>query len=211
MMPPVLVTPAEEMPVTLDEVRAAVPGSADTADAVLNGLVATAVRSIEENLNRALVPQIWRQGFDAFDKIMRLPLPAVEDGIGSITYRNEAGQIATVSDDDYALDADEIGSFVRFKDDFETPGDLYENAAVSITWTAGYADVSSGVDGVPPPIKTAILLVVGNIFRLTKPSLEIRMEEFPGAGETQYSSPEIVSRATDNVVKMLLGPFRRYV
>ena len=160
MHAPVRTSAPAALPVSLAEAKAHLRVDHDDDDALIAGLIQAATDHLDGwsgVLGRCLVTQTWRQDFDAFASCLPLPLGPVS-AIASVTYRNTAGQLATVDSSDYSLRTDAGGrTYVRFQDDFSTPGDLYEVAALSITYTAGY-------ETVPAPIKTAILLMVGNIY-----------------------------------------------
>ena len=213
MRPPVLVTAPAALPVSVEDVKRHLRVEASDDDGLITALIQAAVATLDGYsglLGRCLVSQTWRQDFDRFCRQMRLRLPASE--VSSITWRNSAGQMATVSGDDYALEQDAVGSFVRFKNAWSHPSDLYEAAAVSISYQAGYGEIPAADSGaanpVPAPIRTAIILMVGDLYRSTKPNFEVRGETVDGVGEVQYSSPEVLARAAQGTVGMLLQPFR---
>ncbi len=159
MHAPVRTVAPATTPVSLTEVKAHCRVDGTDSDGVLTGLLAAAVDHLDGwtgVLGRALVTQTWRQDFDGFDRHMRLPVGPVAS-ITSITSRNAAGQLATVSSDEYALKTDELGAYARFKDGYSFPTDLNETTAVSITYVAGTAAAD-----VPASIKAAIMLLVSH-------------------------------------------------
>lgn len=168
MHSPVLITPPTAQTVTPSEAKAHLRVDHDEEDALISSLIGAAAAHLDGwtgILGRCLEEQIWRQDFDQFGQCLRLPLwPVVT--IGSITWRNEAGQVATVSSDDYALKSDALGAYVRFKDNFTYPSGLYQTGAVSVTFTAGYPQAGDPLAStVPAPIKAAMLLMVGNWYQ----------------------------------------------
>ena len=96
--------------------------------------------------------------FDDLARCMRLPMPAA--GISSITVQASDGTQSTISSSNYTLQDDELGSFVRFKDSYSFPSDLYETKAIGITFTAGFGAASA----VPADIKVAMLMLIGHWF-----------------------------------------------
>ena len=180
MYRPVLVTPPEVTPVSLAEAK--VHCRADDFDDdndTLEALVSAATAHFDGwtgTLGRVLCEQEWRQDFDSFARCMRLPLfPVVS--VTSVTYRTDSGQLGTVGSTNYALQTDDLGSYVRFKDAYSFPSSLYQTAAISITFVAGYPDTpeveaapeadppveaAARASNVPAPIKQAILLLVGH-------------------------------------------------
>lgn len=210
MHAPVLVTAPTTLPVTLEEAKAHLRRDADETEEhdLITALVNAAVGHLDGwtgILGRCLEEQTWRQDFDGFDRVIRLPLwPIIE--ISSITWRNEAGQIATVSSDDYALKSDALGAYVRFKNDFEYPSGLNETSAVAVTFTAGYpregaiegdpeaeppVEANPGTSTVPAAIKAAILLLVGHWYVNRMAVKEGSFQELPMA------------------VNALIAPYRR--
>lgn len=186
MHAPVLVTPPAELPVTLEEAKLHLRVDGDEEDSLIESLIAAAVSHIDGwtgILGRAVAEQTWRQDFDSFGCTMRLALGPVSE-IVSITYRNEAGQVATVADSNYALVTDGVGPRVYWDKSFSAPGSLYEQGAVSVTYKAGYAEV-------PAAIKVAILLMVSGWY------------------ENRESVSERDLKVVPFAVESLLAPFRR--
>ncbi|WP_196258573.1 head-tail connector protein [Pelagibacterium limicola] len=164
--PPVLVTPPAILPVTIAEAKVALRIDGSDEDAFIGGLIRAAVAHLDGwtgILGRCLVEQEWRQDFDKFAPCLRLPLwPVIS--VSSITWRNRAGQLATVAQSGYALKADMLGAYIRFKRDYAAPTDLAEIAAVSVTFKAGYPNTGDDEpkSTVPEAIKTAILMLLGH-------------------------------------------------
>lgn len=159
MHAPVLVTPAAATPISADEAKTHLKVEGSDEDALIEGLVKGATQHLDGYagvLGCCLVTQTWRQDFDDFAKILRLPMRAA--GVTSISWVDAAGATASIDAANYELQADALGSFVRFIDDYDFPGDLAETRAVRVTYTAGYGDAAA----VPAPLKVAILLLVGH-------------------------------------------------
>lgn len=108
-------------------------------------------------LGRCLVTQTWRQDFDAFCQVLRLPLVAA-----TITemraYAEDDNTGSVVTSTNYELLEDALGSYVRFIDDYTFPSSVRETRGVRVTFTAGYGAASS----VPQAIKQAMLLMIGH-------------------------------------------------
>lgn len=188
---PVLVTAPDMTPVSLAEAKVQLAVDHNEHDAMITGFIASAVDHLDGwtgILGRALVEQTWRQDFDGFADCFRIALAPVIS-ITSITSRNAAGQISTVSSSDYTLLVDDLGPYVEFKSDFSVPGDLNETKPVSVTYLAGYATTpevpedgetpaAPAISNVPPAIKAAILIHVRlmyDAFRLGKEAGPIPM------------------------------------
>jgi uncharacterized phiE125 gp8 family phage protein len=205
---PVLVTPPSLLPVSLAEAKAHLRVSVSDEDGLIGGLISAATEHLDGwtgILGRCLVEQVWRQDFDRFARCLTLPLGPVLS-IGSVTWRNQAGQVATIAGQEYALKTDAGGrSEVRFRDSWSMPSGLHETGAVSVTYTAGYPIIPEvPADGdtpavparstVPEPIRAAILLLVGAWY-------ENREETAIGVSVTALPNSVAVSA--------LLAPYRR--
>ncbi|MEI3850047.1 MULTISPECIES: head-tail connector protein [unclassified Ensifer] len=195
---PVLVTPPADLAVSIEEAMRQCRISADALDPVgltevqqlLGAYILAATEHLEGwtgILGRCLKTQVWRQDFDGFARCLPLGLGPVS-AIGSVTWLSSEGQVSTVTPGDYALETDGGGrSAVRFRNAWSMPGDLFETAAVSVTYTAGS-------DSVPVPIQQAILLSVGAWY-------ENREETVVGTNVSSLPASVAMDR--------LLAPYRR--
>lgn len=167
MLAPVRTTPPATPAVSLNEAKehlrvivrdgvGAVLPNED--DALITAFVAAATDHLDGYtgiLGRALVTQTWRQDFAGFG-CLRLPLGPTAS-ITSITYFDEDGLQQTLADTVYVLRADALGAYVDLKPDQSWPTVYIRPDAVSVTYVAG-VDAAD----VPPAIKVAIMLIVGN-------------------------------------------------
>lgn len=188
MRSPILVAPPSSKPVSLDEAKLHLRVDHDDDNTLIEAFIDAATSHLDGYtgiLGRCLVEQTWSIDFDSFHECMVLPLAPLME-VASITWRNEAGQIATIDDDEYVVDTDAGGvPRIRFRNGYSFPSGLYESAAVSVTFKAGYAEV-------PPAIKVAILLMVSNWYQNREAAVPGTMAELPlGAS-------------------MLLSPYKRY-
>lgn len=154
---PVLVSPATELPVSIEEVKTSLRIDDDALDMELQSQISSAVAYYEGwggILGISISDQEWRQDYDRFDRELCLLVgPVVSDDM-SVTWRNPEGQISTVPPASYALRIDSAGrASVRFDASYQLPTDLHESGAVSVTYRAGY-------NPVPEDIKSAIKLRV---------------------------------------------------
>lgn len=135
--------------VTTDEAKENLRILHNDHDARISALRDAAVAHLdgyEGILGRCLVTQTWRQDFTGWPVgLMRLPFPDVQ-AISSIVYSDTAEAEQTVSNTLYELLADELGSYVRFRDAFTSPA-LYSDRSdpVRVTFTVGYGDAASDV------------------------------------------------------------------
>lgn len=175
---PVLVTPPEILPVSLAEAKAALRVDDDASDPLITGMIRAATAHLDGwtgILGQCLVEQEWRQDFDCFSRRLKLPLgPVIE--ITGVTWRDAAEVETTVDEASYALRVDSGGRWqVRFADAFSLSSSLAEDAGLSVTFVAGYANIPEvPADGdtpavpaqstVPDDLKTAILLHVAHLY-----------------------------------------------
>jgi len=152
---PTLVTPPATMPVSLEELKQALRVDSSDDDAFLGMLLASATDHLDGwngVLGACIVEQTWQQDFDVFAREMALPLGPVIS-VTSVTWRNPAGQVATVPNTAYATRTDASGyTTIRFDDDYEFPTDLHESKAVAVTYKAGHTVV-------PDALKAAVILI----------------------------------------------------
>lgn len=156
---PLRVTAPAALPVSIDDVKKSLRIDSDDDDDLIDALIQAAVDHYEGwtgILGICLVEQTWRQSFDRFDRALCLPLGPVIQA-ASVSWRNAAGQIATIPATSYGLETSSGGqSEIRFRNSFSQPSDLYERGAVSVEYKAGWP-VVEGKPTVPKDICTAII------------------------------------------------------
>lgn len=161
---PVLVTPATELPVSVEEVARLlnkvtwVDGAAEVED---EENIEFQIRAAIDHyqgwngvLGISLAAQAWRQDFDRFDRDLPLVLgPVLPEGF-AVTWRNAEGQVSTVAPSAYALRYDLAGrASIRFDAAYAFPSGVYEHGGVSVAYQAGFEEL-------PHDIKAAIVLRV---------------------------------------------------
>ncbi len=206
MYAPILVAAPSETPISLTEAKAWLRQTGSGDDALIGSLIGAATGWLDGYsgiLGRCLVTQTWRQDFDCWAKCLRLPMPAAT--IASVKYRASAGTLSTVAAEDYSLKADELGSYVRFDDDFSFPGDLAETQAILVEFTAGYGAATA----VPEPIKLAIRLKLGHAYALAKADPFLVRDTVEGVGTRAWGDADKAGSLIDNAVDGWLAPFRR--
>jgi uncharacterized phiE125 gp8 family phage protein len=159
MYKPVLVAAPQETPITLAEAKVNLRVDGSDEDGLIEGLIAAAVSHLDGwsgILGRCLVTQTWRMTFDQFAPCLRLPMPAAS--ISTIYSVDDAGTVSAVSDSNYQLREDALGSYVRFDAAFSFSGDLAQSAGVSVEFVAGYGAAAA----VPAALKHAMHLLIGH-------------------------------------------------
>ncbi len=197
---PVLVTAASDLPVTLDEMKVALRIAERDGDGNIlphedDGEIEDQIRAAVAHyegwtglLGIALSAQTWRQEFDGFDGCLALPIGRVSE-ITAARYRNAAGQMATIAEDDYSLLVDGGGlAQVRFRKAYQRPTNLYETGALQVDYLTGWP-VLEGKSTVPADIKTAIKIRV-----------QIAYEESARAG----------AKNLNEVEEALVGKYRKF-
>ena len=159
MFRPVLIAAPTETPISVAEVRANSIVEDPAQEAFLTALIAAATGHLDGwtgILGRCLCTQTWRQDYTCFMRNMRLPLVPVAS-VTSVKYYDAAGDEQTYAASTSVLLEDELGAYVRFKDEAVFPAVRSLEPAVNITYVAGTAAAA-----VPASIKQAMLLLVGH-------------------------------------------------
>jgi uncharacterized phiE125 gp8 family phage protein len=151
-------------PLTLEEAKnhLRVDDDIDEDDALINNFIAAARQDCEKFQNRAYVTQTWELWLDAWpDKdYIEIPLPPLQT-ISSVKYYDTEDTEATLSSDDYFVDAQSEPGRVVLNSGNSWPGTTLRPAnGVCVTFVAGYGDAGD----VPKNIKSAILLLVGHFY-----------------------------------------------
>jgi uncharacterized phiE125 gp8 family phage protein len=186
---PVLTTAPATLPVTRAEVKLHLRVDHDEEDSLIDGLIAAGVQLLDGwsgALRRALMTQTWRQDFECFSPVMRLPLFPT-DSITSVTYIDAANAQQTAAPALYELLRDGLGDYVALKPGQSWPATGDAAAAVSITYVAGES-------AWPAPVRAALLLMIGDLYRNR---------------ETVAIGPSASSIPMSATVDALLAPYRR--
>lgn len=195
MYRPVLIEAPALMPVTLAEAKVQCRATDFTDDDdKLSALIVAATSYLDGwtgILRRALCEQTWRQDFDTFSRCMRLPLfPVIS--ITDLKYSDADGAEQTLASEEYGLQGDALGAFLRFGSASSFPAVRRDTPRLSVTYVAGYANAGSGEEAtVPAAIKHAILMLVAHWYENRE--------------AVTMGSPVVLPMAVD----ALLAPFRR--
>lgn len=162
-------TPPVVEPVSLAEAKAQCRVDSSDEDALIQSYITMAREYIEGTLDIACITQTLEARYDTFPlwEII-LPRPPMAPGTVLVTYRDEAGQMQTISSATNAFQVDQ----------YATPGRIYplyehvwpavrgDENSVTVRWTAGYG--SSGM-ACPASIRGACLLLVAHWFEMRQP------------------------------------------
>jgi uncharacterized phiE125 gp8 family phage protein len=200
-----LITPPAAEPVTLADVKQHLRVT-DTADDLYIGALIAAARQHLDGwegwLGRSIMPQTWELVLDAFPcNEIKIPATPVQS-ITSIKFDAADGFEQTLATSAYFLDNSSLSPWVLPSDAW--PATLSAVNAVRVRFVAGYADAAS----VPAPIKAAIMLIVGKLYRLSGDTVGIRREVVDGIGATEWTDSDKVIAAIDRTVEALLNPLR---
>lgn len=179
---PVRTSAPAAMPVSLAEAKDHLRVDHADDDTLIGLLIAAATSELDGwsgILGRAIVTQAWAQRVDGFANPVRLPFPAAT--IASVSYVDPAGATQTLASDQYRLMEDAMGSYIEPAFNVSWPSVRYQSGSVTVNFTAGTAAAD-----VPPAIKAAILLRVGDLYA----NRDVGIEENPA-------------------IKALVTPFRR--
>ncbi|TIN02690.1 MAG: hypothetical protein E5Y34_06585 [Mesorhizobium sp.] len=161
-----LVTPPDELPVSLAEARAQLGIATTTVhDAMINRLIAAVTAKLDGEsgmLGRALVTQEWQLTLDCFPTEIVIPLPPLQS-VEEITYLDVAGNEQTLATDKYTVLGIAGSKRTRIVPAYGKAWPATRDFAESVTvsFTAGYGDDE---DAIPEPLRAAILLHVGHLF-----------------------------------------------
>lgn len=200
---PVRLTGPTSQPVTLDEARAYCRSEASD-DAIVAGLIGAAVEALdgpEGTLGRCLMPQVWRQPFGGFRDCLALPFPAID--VVEVSYLDETGATQVVDPATYRLEDAAGLPYVVYAGERDWPATFRaDRATVFVTFTAGFGD------GVPAPIRSAILLDVRRAYGAIKADASLRKEVVEGVGSQEWDVGSLDNTIGD-IITRLLAPYRR--
>lgn len=204
---PTLVTAPTSKPVTVPEVkRHCRISSTNTADdELLNHLIDVAVAHFDGYngiLGRCLITQTWKQTFDRFQDVMRLPFPV--QSITSVKYLDADGVEQTLDASYYDLRHDGLSSFVQRDRSLLWPTIKADPEAVRVTFVAGFGSASN----VPAPLRQAILLSVGTLYSQTREDAGLRRIVIDGVGSKDWDTRMLDMNQA--AIDRLVAPYRLY-
>lgn len=157
----VLKTAPTVEPVTLDEAKSHLRIIEDHEDALISMQISAARQRVEGFIKSSLTPTVYEYKLAGFPDEIVLPIGPVLSPTVSISYVNDAGAATTLASSDYQLSTGEVGR-VRPAYGYTWPATRPQLDAVTVEFTAGWTSAAA----VPPVIKAALLLTLGDLFEL---------------------------------------------
>ena len=152
-----LVTPPAAYPVTLAEAKANCRIDGTDEDTLVNGLIAAATAHVESRTGRSIIERVYDVTFDAFADEMILPVGPVLS-VDEVAYLDTTNATQTLASSAYQVDNTNSPHRIIREPGASWPAASQRKNAVTVTVTVGY-------DTVPPELKQAILLLVGDWYR----------------------------------------------
>lgn len=160
--------PAAE-PVTVAEAKAHCRVDTSADDAYIGTLITAAREYIEETLDISMITQTWEARYDVFPlwEII-LPRPPMAAGTVTVIYRDEAGQMQTVTSASgaFQVDSNIVPGRIYPLYDSVWPAVRGDENSVTVRWNAGYGATGASV---PAILKQAILLLVAHWYEMRQP------------------------------------------
>jgi len=157
-----LVTAPTAEPVSLTEAKAHLRVTGSDEDTLITAMIAATRQNLDGRdgwLGRALMTQTWELRLDRFPASITVPLPPLQT-VDSVKYIDGDGAEQTLDPSLYQVVAGEPARIVPAYGQ-TWPSTRCQPDSVWVRFTAGYGDA----DDVPAPIKAAILLNVGTLYR----------------------------------------------
>lgn len=159
-----LTTPATEYPLLLEEAKASLRVTTDDENSYIQSLIAAATGYVEQATARQLVSATWTLKLDYFPDVIYVPRPPLRS-VSSIQYVDASGDTQTLSSTDYRVDLYSLPGRIEPAYGRSWPTTRDVNAAVTVTYIAGYGGASS----VPEEIKLAMRLLIGHWYEHREP------------------------------------------
>jgi uncharacterized phiE125 gp8 family phage protein len=166
-MPVKLVTPSEDLVVTLAEAKAHLRVNSTDENDLIEALIKAATDYTEQFLGRSLLDQTWDFYLDAFPlagKPILVPLPPLIEVTG-VFYNDLNDDEQEFDSGDYAVDTASEPARIYLPSNGSWPSATSAMNAVRVRYRAGFLDNNSPqAANVPFAIKAAILMTVGTLY-----------------------------------------------
>lgn len=155
-----ITAPAAE-PITTAEAKSHLRVDISDDDTLIGAYIEAARQLVEENTGRSFVDRTYRLDLPLFDTEIVLPMPPLLS-VSSIKYYDTSNSLQTLATTEY--DIDYAGGRILQAYGGVYPDIYYRHDAVQITYVAGVGTTSSPAGTVPERIKSAIRLLVGDLY-----------------------------------------------
>ena len=190
-----VITPPEDEPLTLDEVKSQLNIVDTDKDALLQMYLTAATEAVDHLTNRVFVQRTLELILDSFPcSEIELPIGPVLS-IVNVRYDDEDGVEQTVNSSDFYLDATSTPSWVLPNSDFSWPATLEAVNSVRVRYIAGY-EPSSGPDpagNVPNRAKLCILFLIGTWFENRESVSQETLQKVPDMLDALASQLKVYS------------------
>ena len=167
-----VVTPPAIEPVTLAEAKLYLRIDVDDDDALVTDLIQAARESVESFLGRRIIEATLDLFMDRFPQTIVVPFPRLQSVV-SINYFDTAGVSTLLPAADYLVDtSSEPGRITPSPDALIWPVPEVRTRAVTVQFVTGYG---TSVDDVPSGVKTAIKLMVADMYEHRETQSEIKL------------------------------------
>jgi hypothetical protein len=195
-------------PVSLADAKVHLRIDSDAEDLLIQSMISSARAWAEDYLDRTLILTQWTMRLDSFygsvgspmqfglradgnntegrqgvvpNMDIELPRPpmATVDAYTDVTVVYTpavSGTTTTLAGTEYRIDRNQTPGAIRPLYGKTWPSHLMDQNSVSVTWWAGY-----GADGskVPPPVRSALLMLVAHLWRNREMTAESALSEVP--------------------------------
>lgn len=175
-------TPPATEPATLAETKSALRIDHSDEDAEVERAIASAREYLEGYMGRPIVTQTITGATDRFSAYIALK-PGVQS-VESIKYTDEDGAEQTVDPSVYEVDTFSLGGGVFLSYDKEWPTPRGDRFSVRVEFVAGYG----GQVDVPSKVKSAVILIAGDLLNNRENSAPIELYEIPMSAKSLVSA-----------------------
>jgi len=141
-----------DLPVTVDEVKAALNVDFTDDDALIEAFIGAAVDAVEKMTGLQLMTQTWQMAFEDPATIVDLPRLPVQS-VSSIIFYDSDNVSASASVSDYYLFGDDRSAWMEPKANAVWPAHYARADAITIVWVAGYESASEVPDALRQAVK----------------------------------------------------------
>lgn len=170
------VTPPPVTPITLAEAKANMIIEHSDDDTFITSLVAAASSWVASYLNIDVVKTDYKQSIDCFPEIIELFRSPIQE-VTSITYLDTDNVEQTLATSEYEVDLYNREIYEAYN--VSWPSTLSHRGAVRVNFSSGFYTVGSSdfTADIPQDIKSACLLIVGDLYEHRERQQDINLYE----------------------------------